>query len=93
MDRYYRILGIPDYSSKEVIKKAYHEKMKALHPDKVHGTSLEDTATFFAAEINEAYNILMSQHKEKKMDFNQDNCEKYAKVMVFYIIYFQAVLR
>ena len=61
MDRYYNILGIPSNSSKEVIKNAYHTKMKALHPDKVHGTPLEETATFFAAEINEAYSNLMAQ--------------------------------
>jgi hypothetical protein len=61
MDRYYNILGIPSNSSKETIKNAYHTKMKALHPDKVHGTSLEDTATFFASEINDAYNNLMAQ--------------------------------
>ena len=61
MDRYYSVLGIPTSSSKEVIKNAYHSKMKALHPDKVHGTPLEDTATFFAYEINDAYNNLMAQ--------------------------------
>jgi len=61
MDRYYSILGIPSNSSKEAIKSAYHAKMKALHPDKMHGTPLEDTANFFAAEINEAYNNLMSR--------------------------------
>jgi len=59
MDRYYSILGIPNNSSKEVIKKAYHTKIKALHPDKIHGTALEDTATFFVKEINEAYNQLI----------------------------------
>jgi curved DNA-binding protein CbpA len=64
MERYYRILGIPNNSSKEVIKKTYHEKMKVLHPDKIHGTPLEDTATFFATKINEAYNVLMAQFKE-----------------------------
>jgi len=61
MDRYYSILGIPNNSSKEVIKSAYHSKMKALHPDKIHGTPLEDTATFFTKEINEAYSSLMAQ--------------------------------
>jgi len=64
MERYYNILGIPNNSSKEVIKKAYHSKMKALHPDKLHGTALEDTATFFATEINEAYNQLMTNFKD-----------------------------
>jgi len=60
MDRYYRILGIPNTASKEDIKRAYHEKMKALHPDKVHGTALEETAAFFSSEINEAYHALIS---------------------------------
>jgi curved DNA-binding protein CbpA len=64
MERYYRILGISNNASKEEIKKAYHEKMKSFHPDKVHGTPLEDTATFFSTEINEAYNILISQFNE-----------------------------
>jgi len=64
MERYYKILGISNSASKEEIKEAYHAKMKALHPDKVHGTSLEDTATFFAAEINEAYNYLMSNNNQ-----------------------------
>jgi len=65
MDRYYSILGIPNNSSKEVIKSAYHYKIKALHPDKIHGTPLEDTATFFTKEINEAYSNLMEQFKNK----------------------------
>jgi len=64
MERYYTILGIPNNSSKEVVKKAYYTKMKALHPDKIHGTALEDTATFFTTEINEAYNQLMTQYKD-----------------------------
>jgi len=62
MDRYYRILGIPNTASKEDIKRAYHEKMKALHPDKVHGTALEETAAFFSSEINEAYHTLISNY-------------------------------
>ena len=67
MDRYYKILGIPNNSSKEVIKKAYYTKMKALHPDKIHGTALEDTATFFTAEITEAYNNLMARYKDNNL--------------------------
>jgi len=72
MERYYQILGIPSNSSKEVIKKAYYEKIKALHPDKIHGTSLEATATFFTAEINEAYKKLMSQSNDKKTTSTQE---------------------
>lgn len=66
MERYYRILDISSSASKEEIKKAYHQKMKALHPDKMHGTPLEDAATFFSSEINEAYNALMSQYNDKR---------------------------
>ncbi|MCL2791890.1 MAG: DnaJ domain-containing protein [Spirochaetaceae bacterium] len=73
MDRYYRILGIPNNSSKEVIKKSYHAKMKTLHPDKIHGTPLEDTATFFAIEINEAYTNLMKQFKNNTSSASQNN--------------------
>jgi len=73
MDRYYNILGIPSNSSKEVIKNAYHVKMKALHPDKIHGTPLEDTATFFTAEINEAYTNLMAKFKSGNSTSTQNN--------------------
>jgi curved DNA-binding protein CbpA len=73
MERYYSILGIPNNSSKDVVKKAYYTKMKALHPDKIHGTALEDTATFFTTEINEAYNQLMAQFKENNTSANQNN--------------------
>jgi len=83
MERYYRILGIPDNSSNEVIKKAYHAKMKALHPDKIHGTPLEDTATFFAAEINDAYNNLMSQSNENKNSSSQENQSSYIEKEIY----------
>jgi curved DNA-binding protein CbpA len=73
MERYYSILGIPNNSSKEVIKKSYYEKMKALHPDKIHGTPLEDTATFFTAEINDAYSNLMAQFKNNNTSSTQSN--------------------
>ena len=59
MERYYKILGISSSATRQEIKQAYHKKMKALHPDKSHGTILEDTATFLTTELNEAYNFLM----------------------------------
>jgi len=77
MERYYKILGISASASKEKIKEAYHAKMKALHPDKVHGTPLEDTATFFATEINEAYNYLMSNFNATNTN-NQQSTSKSA---------------
>jgi len=83
MDRYYRILGIPNNSSKEVIKKSYHEKIKALHPDKIHGTPLEATATLFTAEINEAYNTLMSQFMEINTVSNQSDQKNYIEKEIY----------
>ena len=65
MERYYKILGIPSTATKEKIKEAYHKKIKALHPDKVHGSALEDTATFLSTEINEAYKYLMTHFDEQ----------------------------
>jgi len=79
MNRYYKILGIPDNASKEDIKRAYHEKMKALHPDKIHGTALEDTATFFSTEINEAYHILISNHNNGYLASCRKNTTEDAK--------------
>ena len=76
MDRYYRILGVSYTASKEEIKRAYHQKMKALHPDKVYGTPLEDTATFFSSEINEAYNIIMSNYNNGYTISNQKDKSK-----------------
>jgi hypothetical protein len=83
MERYYRILGIPNNASKEEIKAAYHEKMKALHPDKVYGTRLEDTATFFTTEINEAYNILISQSDKRHSSSNQKNQTGYMEEEIY----------
>ena len=73
MDRYYKILGISSNASKEEIKQVYRTKMQALHPDKVHGTALEDTATFFTAEINEAYNYLMAKFDDEDISGNTNN--------------------
>jgi len=82
MERYYSILGIPNNSSKEAVKNAYHLKMKALHPDKIHGTPLEDTATFFTAEINEAYNQLMTQFKNNTSS-NQNNQPAFVEEKIY----------
>ena len=83
MDRNYRILGIPNKSSKEMIKEAYYTKMKALHPDKIHGTPLEDTATFFTAEITEAYNNLMVQYKEDYVTSTKSNQPSFIEKKIF----------
>ena len=74
MERYFKILGISHNASKQEIKEAYHKKIKALHPDKLHGTQLEDTATFLSTEINEAYNFLMKLPSNE--NFSKDAGDK-----------------
>ena len=68
MDRYFKVLGIASNASEDEIKKAYQIKIKALHPDKVHGTPLENTATFLSAEINEAYDALIRHNKKEDIE-------------------------
>ena len=79
MERYYKILGISSNSTKQQIKAAYHKKIKALHPDKTHGTVLEDTATFLSAEINEAYNVLMKLTSNENSSKNAGEQKYYEK--------------
>ena len=66
MERYYKILGISGNATKEEIKSAYHKRIKVLHPDKVQGTSLEETSVFLSTEINEAYHFLMRQFNNRQ---------------------------
>ena len=72
MERYYKILGISTNASMEEIKQAYLKKIKALHPDKVHGTELEDTSNFLAAEINEAYNFFKEKEQNEAEEENEE---------------------
>ena len=98
MDRYFKVLGVSNTATKEEIKKAYYTKIKALHPDKIHGTALEDTATFLTAEINEAYETLMSQFKDGKPTVNQAGCieedifiEGFGKLKFFFSNHFSEI--
>ena len=83
MERYYKLLGITSSASKDEIKRTYHAKLMALHPDKVHGTVLEDTANFMTAEINEAYNYLMSNFKKNQSSAYKAKKPKYAEENVY----------
>ena len=83
MERYYKILGIPSTASKEEIKKAYHTKLKALHPDKVHSAIFKDTATYLTAEINEAYNYLTSHANETQQHTCQWERPEYPEENIF----------
>ena len=86
MERYYKMLGVSSNATKEEIKEAYLKKIKAIHPDKVNGTPLEDTATFLSVEINEAYNVLM-----KKFNNGQVSKTKMKNIYVEEDIYIESI--
>jgi curved DNA-binding protein CbpA len=58
---FYKILDVDENASKEVIKKAYRDKAKKVHPDK-GGNALE------MAALARAYNILSDDSKRKVYD-------------------------
>lgn len=57
----YKVLGVQKGASRETIKKAYYKLAKQYHPDKYVDNPLKDLAEEKLKEINEAYEMLMSQ--------------------------------
>ena len=58
----YKILGVPEGSDKETIKKAYHALVKKYHPDKYADNPLKELAEEKLKEINKAYDMLMGDN-------------------------------
>ena len=56
----YEVLGVPRSASKEQIKAAYKALAKKYHPDNYASSPLRETAEEKMAEINEAYDTIMS---------------------------------
>lgn len=56
----YEVLGIKEGASEAEIKAAYKEMVKKYHPDRHHNNPLSDLAEEKLQEINEAYDVLMS---------------------------------
>ena len=61
MKTYYELLGLPSSASAEDIKSAFRREIARYHPDKVHhlGQEFQEIAATRAAELTEAYRILM----------------------------------
>jgi S1-C subfamily serine protease len=68
--RYYQILGLSPDATQEQIKEAYIFSLKAFHPDKFAGSSLEQQriAHERTKAINEAYSVLSDPIKRANYD-------------------------
>lgn len=66
---YYKVLGIDSKADETEIKKAYREKMRQNHPDKMRGSELsEEEIENKVAEINNAYEVLSDPEQKEKYD-------------------------
>ncbi len=61
---YYEILGLPDNSSVEEIKKAYRKKARLYHPDINPAPDAKD----LFISVTEAYEFLIANHDKLKTD-------------------------
>ena len=66
MDNYYKVLEIPNNSSKDEIRKAYKKMAVKWHPDK--NINNKEVAEKKFKEIGEAYEILMDDNKKNNIN-------------------------
>lgn len=66
------ILGIKINFTDKELKKAYREKMKAVHPDNMNKTNV-----YSAADVNEAYHLI--KNKKGRVDLSKNTCKSYTK--------------
>ena len=72
MNNYFKILEIPNNSSKDDIRKAYKKMALKWHPDRHSNDSEEEKkiAESKFKEIGEAYEFLMDDNKRNNINFN-----------------------
>ena len=68
MNKYYKVLEIPNNSSKDDVRKAYKKMAVKWHPDK--NIDNKELAEKKFKEISEAYEILMDDNKRNNINFN-----------------------
>ena len=78
---YYKVLGLPQGSSNEQVKKAYRKLAMKYHPDRNNSSDAQKKFI----KINEAYAFLTDDHHEldtksnenfKKQKYNKEQYEK-----------------
>ncbi len=75
----YEVLGISRNASEEEIKNAYRALAKKYHPDNYGDNPLSDLAEEKMAEINEAYDKIMNEHKRKNKTVNNGGFNGYTQ--------------
>ena len=68
----YKVLGVNRNDSDETIKKAYRELVKKYHPDKYMDSDLKDLANEKLQQVNEAYDIIVKNRKNKDYGYTYD---------------------
>lgn len=68
----YSVLGLDSNASEEEVKKAYRELAKKYHPDNYQDGPLADYASKKMAEINEAYDQIISEKRAAKKGGNNE---------------------
>ncbi len=70
MNNPYEVLGISKNATDDEINTAYRKLVKQYHPDKYVGNPLADLAAEKIKEINEAYDSVMNERRNKANNFN-----------------------
>lgn len=67
---YYALLGIEPSAEPEAIKRAFRREIARYHPDKVQhlGPEFQEIASSRAAELTEAYRVLMDEDARRRYD-------------------------
>ena len=75
----YDVLGISRDASEEEVNIAYRKLVKQYHPDKYVGNPLADLAAEKIQEINEAYDMVMDELKNKNTSHNSGDYQTDSK--------------
>lgn len=70
MKNFYELLGVGAAATADEIKRAFRREIARYHPDKVQhlGAEFQEIAALRAADLNEAYRVLMDQGARERYD-------------------------